>query len=216
MMDGGINVHLYTVEPSTSYEHIPQPFIPDNSATTIAGVSAAVIAAIDSPNSTANDFNYIKVSNSTTLATSTFILLNNFTYSHFITTVSHAVLASTPSTKKLSMASFDLQPVLIEQDISSPINGGNKISEEIWGTILGPPAETTEGIGNDKLNSFYFYEVSNIHSYHTINKRCIYAFISIYVHKYNYIYMQNRLFRTVNTLPNHLYTVRSKLIFYNI
>lgn len=159
MMDGGINVHLYTVEPSTSYEHIPQPFIPDNSATTIAGVSAAVIAAIDSPNSTANDFNYIKVSNSTTLATSTFILLNNFTYSHFITTVSHAVLASTPSTKKLSMASFDLQPVLIEQDISSPINGGNKISEEIWGTILGPPAETTEGIGNDKLNSFYFYEI---------------------------------------------------------
>ncbi|XP_049305337.1 cardioacceleratory peptide receptor isoform X1 [Bactrocera dorsalis] len=159
---GGINVRLYTVEPPVvlAYEHtIPQHFIPDNSATTNSNVSAAVIAAIDSPNSTANDFNYVEVSNSNTPATSTIVSLSNFTYSHFIAAVSHAVLTSTPPTTTLSMASFDLHPVLIEQDISSSFNGGNKISEDVVGNNLGPSTETTESVGNDKLNSFYFYEM---------------------------------------------------------
>nr|XP_036233493.1 cardioacceleratory peptide receptor isoform X3 [Bactrocera oleae]XP_036233494.1 cardioacceleratory peptide receptor isoform X3 [Bactrocera oleae] len=157
----GINVRLYKVEPPVvlAYEHIPPPFIPDNSATTNSNVSAAVIAAIDSPNSTANDFIYVKVSNSSTPATSTLVSLSNSTYSHFISAVSHAVLTPTPPTTTLSMASFDLHPVLIEQDISSPFNGGNKLSEDVLGNILGPSTETTEGVGNDKLNSFYFYEM---------------------------------------------------------
>ncbi|XP_050341246.1 cardioacceleratory peptide receptor isoform X2 [Bactrocera neohumeralis] len=158
---GGINVRLYTVEPPVvlAYKHTPQPFIPDNSATTNSNVSAAVIAAIDNPNSTANDFNYVEVSNSNTPATSTIVSLSNFTYSHFIAAVSHAVLTSTPPTTTLSMASFDLHPVLIEQNISSSFNGGNKVSKEVLGNILGPSTETTESVGNDKLNSFYFYEM---------------------------------------------------------
>ncbi|XP_036233493.2 cardioacceleratory peptide receptor isoform X3 [Bactrocera oleae] len=157
----GINVRLYKVEPPVvlAYEHIPPPFIPNNSATTNSNVSAAVIAAIDSPNSTANDFIYVKVSNSSTPTTSTLVSLSNSTYSYFISAVSHAVLTPTPPTTTLSMASFDLHPVLIEQDISSPFNGGNKLSEDVLGNILGPSTETTEGVGNDKLNSFYFYEM---------------------------------------------------------
>ncbi|XP_054082089.1 cardioacceleratory peptide receptor isoform X2 [Zeugodacus cucurbitae] len=91
--------------------------------------------------------------------TSTFVSLSNFTHSYYISAVSHAAQASTPPTTSLSMASFKPHPVLIEQDISSPFNGGNNISEKVLRTILGPPAATTEDVGNDKLNSFYFYEM---------------------------------------------------------
>uniref|UniRef100_A0A0A1WST8 Cardioacceleratory peptide receptor n=1 Tax=Zeugodacus cucurbitae TaxID=28588 RepID=A0A0A1WST8_ZEUCU len=159
-MDRSNNVRLYTVEPAVvlAYEHIPQPFIPDNSATTNVSVSATVIAAIDRANSTSNGFNYVKLSNIGT-PTSTFVSLSNFTHSYYISAVSHAAQASTPPTTSLSMASFKPHPVLIEQDISSPFNGGNNISEKVLRTILGPPAATTEDVGNDKLNSFYFYEM---------------------------------------------------------
>lgn len=201
----GINVRLYKVEPPVvlAYEHIPPPFIPNNSATTNSNVSAAVIAAIDSPNSTANDFIYVKVSNSSTPATSTLVSLSNSTYSHFISAVSHAVLTPTPPTTTLSMASFDLHPVLIEQDISSPFNGGNKLSEDVLGNILGPSTETTEGVGNDKLNSFYFYEVSNAHTYLPLYQFATVTRSQVFmcINKITAIlYVTNNVFRTINII----------------
>ncbi|XP_004537259.2 cardioacceleratory peptide receptor [Ceratitis capitata] len=157
-----INVHVYAVEPPAvlAYERLSQPTIADNSATTYASISATVVAAFDRTNGMAHDFNYAKVGNDSGLASSDFISSLNLAYSYFEPAATHVVhIAPTAHTTTLSMASYDIQTDLIEPNMTIPQRGSNATTQDALRTVLGSPPATTERMGNDSLNSFYFYEM---------------------------------------------------------